>query len=91
MTMPEKVPEAVIQSIADYALQYHKQGECPYHDGRWQEQYLYDDKHTRPCTCVVKMARFEDFLKQLRWSYDHYSFNFAGMYVGVELDGYMHT
>ena len=32
-----------------------------------------------------------DILKTLRWSGDHYSFDFAGMYVGVELDGYMHT
>jgi S-adenosylmethionine synthetase len=27
----------------------------------------------------------------LRWSGDHYSFNKWGMYVGVELDGYIHT
>lgn len=27
----------------------------------------------------------------LRWSGDHYSFVTGGMYVGVELDGYLHT
>lgn len=32
-----------------------------------------------------------DILANLRWSYDHFSFNRWGMYVGVELDGYIHT
>ncbi len=32
-----------------------------------------------------------DILDTLRWSYDHFSFNRWGMYVGVELDGYIHT
>ena len=101
MNQPDKVPDAVIQSIADYALQYQEQGECPEHDHRWQGRYVSpwentlgtspDVPATLPCTCVVKMERFERFLKDLHWSYDHYSFNFAGMYVGVELDGHMHT
>lgn len=30
-------------------------------------------------------------LRPLRWSGDHYSFVTNGMYVGIELDGYMHT
>lgn len=32
-----------------------------------------------------------DILKELRWSGDHFSFNRWGMYVGVELDGYIHS
>lgn len=32
-----------------------------------------------------------EILSSLRWSYDHYSFQRWGMYVGVELDGYIHT
>lgn len=36
-------------------------------------------------------TKFESLLRGLRWSFDHYSFDFAGMYVGVELDGYIHT
>jgi hypothetical protein len=32
-----------------------------------------------------------DILKDLRWSGDHYSFSRWGMYVGVELDGHIHT
>lgn len=32
-----------------------------------------------------------DILASLRWSYDHFSFSKWGMYVGVELDGYIHT
>ncbi len=34
---------------------------------------------------------FQRRLKELCWRGDHYSFNTNGMYVGVELDGYMHT
>ena len=32
-----------------------------------------------------------EVVSQLRKGSDHYSFTFAGMYVGIELDGYMHT
>ncbi len=34
---------------------------------------------------------FQQALRELRWSLDHYSFDAMGMYVGVELDGYLHT
>lgn len=33
----------------------------------------------------------DKYLAALRWSGDHFSFNAHGMYVGVELDGYLHT
>jgi hypothetical protein len=32
-----------------------------------------------------------EILDSLRWSGDHFSFNRWGMYVGVELDGYIHS
>jgi hypothetical protein len=39
--------------------------------------------------------RFADdadaILNSLRWSGDHFAFNKWGMYVGVELDGHIHT
>ena len=35
--------------------------------------------------------KFNDIMPSVRWSYDHFSFNYGGMYVGVELDGYVHT
>lgn len=44
---------------------------------------------------IVKFARTkeraQEYLDQLRWSYDHFSFNAHGMYVGCEPDGYLHT
>lgn len=85
----------VIDSIANSHVKFLRQGECPLHDGTWQGLHL--SLHgslgpiPSPCTCHVNMSRFQDILKALRWSGDHYSFMFAGMYVGVELDGYMHT
>lgn len=92
MPMPDKVPDAVIDSIARSHVRWIPQGECPLHDRRWKGQNVYDATfETTPCTCAVSMARFQDILKALRWSFDHYSFDYAGMYVGVELDGYMHT
>lgn len=30
-------------------------------------------------------------LSQLQWNGDHWWFRYAGMYVGVETDGYIHT
>lgn len=92
MTPPDKVPDAVIDSIAKSHVKFIRQGECPLHDHMWKGHYIREaELEHSPCTCAVSMARFQDILKQLRWSMDHYSFNFAGMYVGVELDGYMHT
>lgn len=98
MNPPDKVPDAVIESIAKSHVKYERQGECPFHDHKWDGHHIPETialpcgkEAPNPCTCVVKMVRFEFILKQLRWSGDHYSFNFAGMYVGVELDGYMHT
>jgi hypothetical protein len=32
-----------------------------------------------------------EILKSLRWSTDHWSFIIHGMYVGVELDGHIHS
>ncbi len=32
-----------------------------------------------------------EILTNLRWSGDHYSFIVHGMYVGCELDGYVHS
>lgn len=101
MKPPDVVPDAVIESIAGKHVLYERQGECPEHDHKWNGRYVSPwkdhngahagDREVLPCTCVVKMARFQDILKALCWSGDHYSFDFAGMYVGVELDGYMHT
>jgi hypothetical protein len=57
-----------------------------------------DDRYFRivPDTVgeAIKKSFPNDFLsiiKDLRWSGDHYSFNRWGMYVGVELDGHIHT
>jgi len=33
----------------------------------------------------------KEYASNLRWSYDHFSFDAHGMYVGIELDGYLHT
>lgn len=33
----------------------------------------------------------QEYLSNLRWSSDHYSFMVGSMYVGVETDGYLHT
>jgi hypothetical protein len=35
--------------------------------------------------------RAQEILSQLRWSGDHFSFMAGNMYVGVEVDGYLHT
>lgn len=35
--------------------------------------------------------RAQEYLAALRWSGDHYSFMVGNMYVGVEVDGYLHT
>ena len=92
MQPPNVVPDAVIDSIARSHVLFIRQGEdCPRHDRRWQGLNVHDAPETCPCTCRVDMRRFERIMRELRWSGDHYSFDFAGMYVGVELDGYMHT
>lgn len=95
MKPPDVVPDAVIDSIAISHVKFIRQGECPLHDhtwdGHWVAHSINGEKVPVPCTCQVSMSRFQDILKALRWSGDHYSFYFAGMYVGVELDGYMHT
>lgn len=53
-----------------------------------------------PEAVVASVVRFgertspekaQEYLSQLRWSSDHYSFMCGGMYVGVETDGYLHT
>lgn len=36
-------------------------------------------------------AKAEEILKSLRKMSDHWAFQFYGMYVGIEEDGYMHT
>lgn len=98
MNVPDKVPMTVIDSIAKSHVRFERQGQCPRHDGRFNghwcgmpEDAREDNGFVIACTCRVHTARFEDILKALRWSFGHYSFDFAGMYVGVELDGYMHT
>ena len=45
---------------------------------------------------VRRFSRGDDikaelYLSDLRWSGDHYSFMCGNMYVGVEVDGYLHT
>jgi hypothetical protein len=35
--------------------------------------------------------RAQEYLNGLRWSYDHFSFNAHGMYIGCEVDGYLHS
>lgn len=35
--------------------------------------------------------QYTEILKQLKWNRDHFYFERWGMYVGVELDGYIHT
>lgn len=96
MTPPDKVPMEVIDSIAHRHVKWVRQGDCPRHDTYGGEAATEkgntDYNHgSYTCTCACSMARFQDILRNLRWNFDHYSFNFAGMYVGVELDGYMHT
>lgn len=36
-------------------------------------------------------SKVDVYLASLRWSIDHFSFYVHGMYVGVEVDGYLHT
>lgn len=36
-------------------------------------------------------GRAQEYISGLRWSGDHYSFMVGSMYVGVEVDGYLHT
>ena len=92
MEAPRYVPDAVIDSIAKSHVKYWRQGECPYHDNTWQGHWIDRAADANPpCACAVRMAKFEAILKDLRWSGDHYSFILGSMYVGVELDGYMHT
>lgn len=76
MQPPDKVPDAVIQSIANRHI-------------KWEGCCCRDPEFCPRSKPVMK--DFQRYLRELRWSGDHYSFNFAGMYVGVELDGYMHT
>lgn len=56
--------------------------------------------HAKPCLCCREERRecknpdvrgAHQILRKMRWMGDHYSFTYAGMYVGVELDGYIHT
>jgi hypothetical protein len=35
--------------------------------------------------------RADEYISQLRWSYDHFSFTAHGIYIGIEKDGYMHS
>jgi hypothetical protein len=37
------------------------------------------------------LERADEYISQLRWSYDHYSFDVHGLYVGIETDGFLHT
>ncbi len=67
MKPPDKVPDAVIDSIAKSCGMEH-----------------YPDDQCKP-------LEFERRLRELKWSMDHYFFETHDMYVGVELDGYMHT
>lgn len=57
-----------------------------------------DDREFKVIPDVVSMSIHKSFpkdandiLKDLRWSMGYFSFNRWGMYVGVELDGYIHT
>lgn len=57
-----------------------------------------DDSYYKPVTDVVIAAikkawpdQAKDIFNDIRWSGDHFSFNRWGMYVGVELDGLIHT
>jgi hypothetical protein len=51
-----------------------------------------DDRPEDRATRDVEILRIaSETARALRWSYDHFSFDFAGMYVGVELDGHMHS
>jgi hypothetical protein len=55
------------------------------------------DKPTEiPCVVIDAItAAFPDhaveILAGLKWNRDHYFFEKWGMYVGVEVDGYIHT
>lgn len=91
MKPPDKVPDAVINSIARSHVKFvDPEQVCSIHSAYSYGQYKHD--WSQECLCSeVKMAEFERILKELRWNFDHYFFNFAGMYVGVELDGHMHT
>jgi hypothetical protein len=36
-------------------------------------------------------SMYDKIVSELRWSMDHYSFMLGEMYVGCELDGYIHS
>lgn len=83
MKPPDVVPDAVIESIARRHVVWVNTN--PHH-ASCRDDWPWEQPEWTPL-----MGRFEGILKELRWSGDHYSFNFAGIYVGIELDGYMHT
>ena len=35
--------------------------------------------------------RAQEYIAALRWCGDHYSFMCGGLYVGIEVDGHLHT
>ncbi len=103
MNKPERIPRAVLKAIVKHSrdraisavcgkcsglrarmLTAHprlradgsvRYGDCPWIGLAW--------------TQTDEIAR--GVLEKLQWHGDHYAWTFAGMYIGIELDGYMHT
>ena len=64
-------------------------------DGQ-QSRYAPNEPSPFPQAVVNAMrnkhgAEAEKYLAMLRWSFDHWGYSYAGMYLGVEPDGYIHS
>jgi len=85
MKEPCPMPDAVIQSV----LKTHIKP-CPCCRERAPRACRHREPGEDECQNPDTSKAWHT-LREMRWMGDHYAFNLVGMYVGVELDGYMHT
>lgn len=87
-------PKMVECETQSYDMQTHTRvyGEC----GDTKSRYAPSEPHSFPEAVVMAMRRkhgvnSDAMLSRLRWAGTHWFYTEAGMYVGVEPDGYIHT
>ena len=84
-TEPKPMPQAVIDAILNHWVR-----PCACCAER-ERAARYVHRDTREECAHLDTRKAYQILREMRWAGDHYYYTFAGMYVGVELDGYEHT
>ena len=87
MTQPDKVPMPVVEGVASLV---RETAACPACNGASRAYCDRCEGEGRVDKPAVR--QFEKLLQELRWAGDHYCIpNWHGMYIGIEVDGYVHS